>query len=59
MCGPVGDGGEPGSSVQLKEAPGVFVSIVTLMSWLAGPVPFDGVQRRFRALRECFLFFAS
>jgi len=26
----VGDGGQPGLSVQLKEAPGVVVSIVTL-----------------------------
>jgi hypothetical protein len=30
MCGPVGVGGVP-SSVQLKEAPNVFVSIVTLI----------------------------
>jgi hypothetical protein len=43
MCGLVGIGGVP-SSVQLKEAPNVFVSIVTLMSWLAGPVPFGGVS---------------
>ena len=41
MCGPVGVGGVP-SSVQLKEAPNVFVSIVTLMSCPAGPVLLDG-----------------
>ena len=41
MCGPVGVGGVP-SSVQLKEAPNVFVSIVTLMSCPAGPVLLAG-----------------
>jgi hypothetical protein len=41
MCGPVGVGGVP-SSVQLKEAPNVFVSIVTLICCPAGPVLLDG-----------------
>ena len=44
MCGPVGVGGLAGSSDQLKEAPNVFVSIVTLMSWPAGPVLLGGVS---------------
>ena len=44
ICGPVGVGGILGSSDQLKEAPNVFVSIVTLMSWLAGPVLLGGVS---------------
>jgi hypothetical protein len=43
MCGPVGVGGVP-SSVQLKEAPNVFVSMVTLMSCPGRPVPFGGVS---------------
>jgi hypothetical protein len=44
MCGPVCVGGILGSSDQLKEAPGVVVSIVTLMSCPAGPVLLDGVS---------------
>ena len=44
ICGPVGVGGILGSSDQLKEAPNVFVSIVTLMSWPAGPVLLGGVS---------------
>jgi hypothetical protein len=43
MCGPVGVGGEP-SSVQLKEAPNVFVSMVTLISCPPGPLPLGGVS---------------
>jgi len=43
MCGPVGVGGVP-SSVQLKEAPNVLVSIVTLTCCPAGPIPLGGVS---------------
>ncbi len=43
VCGPFGIGVEL-SSVQLKEAPNVFVSIVTLMSCPAGPLLVDGVS---------------
>ena len=43
MCPLVGVGNEP-SSVQLKEAPNVFVSMVTLMSCPGGPLPFGGVS---------------
>ena len=44
MFGPVCVGGLEGSSDQLKEAPDVVVSIVTLMSCPAGPVLLGGVS---------------
>ena len=44
MCGPVCVGGTLGSSDQLKEAPNVLVSILTVMPCPAGPVLLDGVS---------------